>query len=174
LPAEHQVSLDLLNRGIRDYAASLLKPDLPAAQADRVASLIEEADYAASLGETLHQVARRVLREEFSPEAKPVVEAVLDRIAGQMRLVLPAAADPDRRGEIPSLAALRERTLGMGHAVPPPGERGAILALLGSAERAGLLVNRLDEERRSVPRVAPVAARARPAAPLAGAAQPAE
>jgi phosphate:Na+ symporter len=173
LPAEHQVSLDLLNRGIRDYAASLLKPDLPAAQADRVASLIEEADYAASLGETLHQVARRVLREEFSPEAKPVVEAVLDRIAGQMRLVLPAAADPGRRGEVPSLAALRERTLGMGHAVPS-GERGAILALLGSAERAGLLVSRLDEERRSVPRVAPVAARPRPAAPLAGAAQPAE
>jgi phosphate:Na+ symporter len=174
IPAEHQVSLDLLSRDIRGYAASLFTPDLPEPQADRIASLIEEADYAASLGETLHQVARRVLREEFSSEAKPLVEAVLNRIAGQMRLVLPAGGGPTASGDSSlSLTDLRERTLRLGQAVQP-GERGAILALLGSAERAGLLVNRLEEERRSTPRLIQTSSQAQPSTPLAGAALPAE
>jgi phosphate:Na+ symporter len=34
-------------------------------------------------------------------------------------------------------------------------ERGAVLALLGSAERVLMLIARLDAERRSVPRVVP-------------------
>jgi phosphate:Na+ symporter len=152
----------------------LFTPELPESQADRIASLIEEADYAASLGETLHQVARRILREEFSSEAKPLVEAVLNSIAGQMRLVLPSGAGPAASGEPPpSLTNLRERTLRLGQAVQP-GERGAILALLGSAERAGLLVNRLEEERRSTPRLMPASTQTRPLTPLAGAAIPAE
>jgi phosphate:Na+ symporter len=172
IPAEHQVSLDLLSRDIRGYAASLFTPELPESQADRIASLIEEADYAASLGETLHQVARRILREESSSEAKPLVEAVLNRMAGQMRLVLPAGAGPAASGEpSPSLTNLRERTLRLGQA-PQPGERGAILALLGSAERAGLLVNRLEEERRSTPRLMPASTQTRPSTPLTGPAIP--
>jgi hypothetical protein len=60
----------VLGRDIRSYAASLFASGMERAQADLVASLIEEADFAASFGETLHQVARRVQREQFSPEAR--------------------------------------------------------------------------------------------------------
>ncbi|MBL6082277.1 Na/Pi cotransporter family protein [Belnapia sp. T18] len=155
---EHRMAIDILSRDIRAYAASLLTPDLPPARADLVASLVEEADFAASLGETLHQVARRIAREEFSPEARQVVDAVLDQIGDAMRVVLPAAAG---QAAVPQgdtawrngLTDLRTRCLGLAGAVRP-GERGAILALLGSAERAGMMIARLDDERRSVPRLA--------------------
>src|SRR3712207_4435887 len=60
---EHRAALDMLNRDIRGFASRLLVPGLPPARSDLVASLIEEADFAASLGETLHQIARRVKRE---------------------------------------------------------------------------------------------------------------
>jgi phosphate:Na+ symporter len=40
------------------------------------------------------------------------------------------------------------------------GERGAILTLLGSAERAFFLIERIDDERRSVTRHIPAAAAA--------------
>jgi phosphate:Na+ symporter len=80
-----------------------------------------------------------------------------------MQLVMPAlpGAPPgvERTGDRDEgLLELREQTLRLGEAVKPA-ERGAILALLGSAERASMLIARLDAERRSVPRVvrAPVA-----------------
>ena len=65
--------------------------------------------------------------------------------------VIPAAA---REGEV---LALRSRCLS-GAANLPWTERGAILALLGSAERAFMMIERIDAERRSVPRtgLAPV------------------
>jgi len=152
----HAAAIDVLSRDIRGYAASLFQPRMPLPQADLVASLVEEADFAASLGDTLHQVARRVQRERFSPEGRRLVDSVLDRVGEEMRAVLPADAnaappanDTDPRA---ALANVRERCLQLGDAAGPA-ERGAILALLGSAERASMLIGRLDGERRSVPRV---------------------
>jgi phosphate:Na+ symporter len=159
VPAEHQVSLDILNRDIRAFAASLFTPGMPPRQAEQVASLIEEADIAASLGEALHQVARRIQREEFKPEAKPVVEALLDGIARKLAITMPAGQGPapSSTGEADGetlLAVLRERTLALSDTVPAA-ERGAILALLGSTERVFQATDRLEAERRSVPRAVP-------------------
>lgn len=155
--AEHQMALDMLNRAIRGYAAGLFQPGLLFAQADLVASIVEETDFAASVAETLAQVARRIQREEFSPEARHIVDAALDRIGEAVAAVLPkepgvAAAMARTESRDQALLDLRERCLKLGETVKPS-ERVTILALLGSAERASLLVARLDAERRSVPRV---------------------
>ena len=170
LPAEHHMALDILNRDTRAFAASLFAQKLAPGQGELVASLIEEADVAANLSDMLHQVARRIQREEFSPEAKPVVDALLDGISRDLATVLPpgqgqvAGADGDEEA---LLASLRARTLGLSAAVTP-GERGAILALLGSAERVFQATDRLDAERRSVPRAVVMPASARPVAPGMG------
>ena len=52
---------------------------------------------------------------------------------------------------LPSVTEMRDRTLALG---PNAGaaERGTILALLGSVERAEILIRRIDEERKSVNR----------------------
>lgn len=52
---------------------------------------------------------------------------------------------------LPEVEELRARTLSLG---PNAGaaERGTILALLGSIERAELLIRRIDDERKSVNR----------------------
>ena len=80
----------------------------------------------------------------------------LDQIADAMRAITPATQDmpPCRReaaARLPALLALRERCLKLG-ADLPWAERGAILTLLGSAERAFYLIERIDAERRSVSR----------------------
>ncbi len=82
---EHQAALDILSRDIRRYTAAMFKPDMPHAEADLLASLIEEEDFTASLGETLFQVARRVERQPFSPLGRELVDATLDQIAQAMR-----------------------------------------------------------------------------------------
>ena len=139
----------------------MFKPGMPHAQADLLASLIEEGDFTASLGESLHQVARRLERQPFSAAGRELVEATLARIEQAMRPLLGAAARPRCRvasdaGEEAQefLAATRERCLAWGADLPWE-ERGAILELLGSAERALFLIARIIEERRSVPRAVP-------------------
>ena len=42
--------------------------------------MIEEADFAGSLSESLHQIARRVRREQFSPAG----QAILDEGLGHL------------------------------------------------------------------------------------------
>ena len=84
---DHQAALDILSRDIRKYTAAMFKPDMPYADADLLASLIEEEDFTASLGETLFQVARRVDRQAFSPVGRPLVDATLDQIARVMRMI---------------------------------------------------------------------------------------
>ena len=142
-------------RDIRAYVGAQFRPGLTPGHADLVASLIEEADYAASLAETLAQVARRVQRESFSPEAKPLVDGVLDLVEGALAAVVPGgsgeAGDEAARGA--ALLDLRARCLALGESTKPA-ERVAILALLGSAERAFMLIERLAAERRSVQRIA--------------------
>jgi phosphate:Na+ symporter len=64
---------------------------------------------------------------------------------------------PDAAARLPALQSLRDRCLKLG-AELPWAERGAILTLLGSAERAYYLIERIDAERKSVARVLPAAA----------------
>ena len=151
--AEHEMAADLLNRAIRGYASGLFVPGMPYHHANLVASIIEEADFAASLAETLAQAARRIKREEFSPEGRKIVDAALDFMSGSLAPVLPGVAAKTARAanNDHALLDLRERTLKLGDALKPT-ERGSILALLGTAERVSLLATRLDAERRSVPR----------------------
>nr|AHN97802.1 hypothetical protein [uncultured bacterium lac84] len=157
---EHAGALDVLSREIRNYTSVLFAPNLTYARADVVASMIEEEDFTASLGETLYQVARRVERQTFSAPGRQVVDSILDELEGALQSITSAghaskpAANIDER--LPKLAALRERCLKLGQELPAE-DRGAILAILGSAERAFYLIDRIDAERRSVPRVLPAA-----------------
>lgn len=155
-PGEHYAATDVLSRDIRAYTAALLKQDLPGDQLDLVASLIEEADFTAALAESLHQVARRVKREDFGQQAQQIVSTALDKLEYSLRDILPDLgivnpSMPANHVSFPEVEELRARTLALG---PDAGaaERGTILALLGSIERAEFLIRRIDAERRSVNR----------------------
>ena len=171
----------MLSRDIRSYTAAMFQPSMPHDQADLLASLIEEEDWTASLGETLYP--------DRAPGRAPAVlggrpgagqchaRPGCRRDAGHhaQRPQGPARSRPrPNRGCLPS-QALRERCLKLG-AELPWAERGAILTLLGSAERAFYLIERIDAERKSVSRAVPAAAVQQPReleAPLGGAAVPA-
>lgn len=146
---EHEHALDTLSQEIRGYTAQMFKNDLNERQTNLLASLIEEQDFSASLTETLSQITRRIQRQVFSANGQAIVAAVLD-------IVEPAVKNGPQGVYLPQahskkLLELRERCL------QPElklgwDERGAILALLGSAERALNLVQRIDDERLSVSR----------------------
>ncbi|MCC7275448.1 MAG: Na/Pi cotransporter family protein [Alphaproteobacteria bacterium] len=165
--AQHHVAVDVLSRDIRRFAATLLDRDLPHAQGALVASLIAEADFTAALAEVLYQTARRVLREELSARGRDLVHAILDRMEVALEALDPEPLQPaavtvaELRRELPEL---RERALGLDPSARP-GQRGAILALVGSAERAYLLIERIDAERRSPTRGGASAPSARPLSP---------
>ncbi|MCQ1838469.1 Na/Pi cotransporter family protein [Neorhizobium galegae] len=155
-PGEHYLATDILSRDIRDYTASLMKEDLPYEQLDLVASLIEEADFTAALTESMHQVARRVRREKFSSQAQAIVDVALNKLGTALQEIMPdhGVTRPDMPAghvSLPEVEELRARTLALG---PNAGaaERGTILALLGSIERAQILIHRIDAERKSVNR----------------------
>ena len=155
-PGEHYLATDILSRDIRLYTANLIKEDLPYDQLDLIASLIEEADFTAALTESLHQVARRVKREKFGTEAQSIVDTALGKLDVAMRAILPdyGVADPRMpAGHVsyPEVEELRAKTLSLGPNAGA-GERGTILALLGSIERAEILIRRIDAERKSVNR----------------------
>ncbi len=160
-PGEHYLATDILSRDIRSYTAGLMKEDLPYEQLDLIASLIEEADFTAALTESMHQVARRVKREQFGSQAQAIVDTALNKLDTALRTIMPDHGIPDPQmpaGHVsyPEVEELRARTLALG---PNAGaeERGTILALLGSIERAELLIRRIDAERRSVNRQTVVA-----------------
>ncbi|MFI0845781.1 Na/Pi cotransporter family protein [Mesorhizobium sp. IMUNJ 23232] len=160
-PGEHYLATDILSRDIRAYTASLMKEDLPYEQLDLIASLIEEADFTAALAESMHQVARRVKREKFGSQAQAIVDEALNKLDASLRDILPTygVADPKMpAGHVsyPEVEELRARTLALGPNAGA-GERGTILALLGSIERAEILIRRIDAERKSVNRQSVVA-----------------
>lgn len=164
-PGEHYLATDILSRDIRAYTASLMKEDLPYEQLDLVASLIEEADFTAALTESMHQVARRVKREKFSSQAQAIVDAALAKLDASLREIMPDHGVPDPQMPAdhvthPEVDELRGRTLALGPNAGA-GERGTILALLSSVERAELLIHRIDAERKSVNRQGVLARAAR-------------
>jgi phosphate:Na+ symporter len=87
------------------------------------------------------------------------------------RLIKAAISTADALKQMLDVLALRERCLKQGNDLPWV-ERGSILTLLGSAERAFFVIERIDAERRSVTREVRVPAAATSRAPdtLGGAA----
>jgi phosphate:Na+ symporter len=85
---------------------------------------------------------------------------MLDLLAQEMSIIVPGVAKggapalADHEARLNALANLRDRTIKMADLSWE--DRGAILALLGSAERAFYLIDRIHEERLSVPRVVTV------------------
>ena len=160
-PGQHYAATDILSRDIRNYSASLMQDNMPLDQLDLVASLIEEADFTAALAESLHQVARRVRRETFSAQGQTIVKTALDKLEFSLRDILPdygvqSPSMPAGHVQFPQVEELRAQILTM-KGTAPAGERGALLALLGSVERSELLIRRIDAERNSVNRASVLA-----------------
>lgn len=153
-PGQHSEATDCLTREIRSYSAHLFHEDLSRAQLNLVASLIEEVDFTASLTESLHQIARRVKREDFSPEGAALVEEALIRLDTALTgILLPSQPRPRMPAGHSRQATFEEvRWRVIDTAGLAAGEKGAILALLGSVERAEGLIDRIAEERASVDR----------------------
>ncbi|WP_226347154.1 Na/Pi cotransporter family protein [Agilicoccus flavus] len=153
-PEEHFQAADSLSRKIRTYSAHLFHEDLSREQMDLVASIIEEVDFTGSLTETLHQIARRVKRENFSAPGRELIEEALTRVDHAMdRLLFPETAQrrlPPGHLSRSEFEEIRWRVIDSGNV--PVTEKGAILALLGSIERAEGLIDRIEVERASVDR----------------------
>jgi phosphate:Na+ symporter len=152
----HHVAIDILGREIGRYTAAMIRNETSPSEADLLASLIEEMDFTASLGQTLFQVARRVERQPFSPVGREFVDATLAQIAKAMHEIAPVERGSTPLVTMPEeysqfLIATRQRCLKADSNLAWE-ERGRILELLGSAERAFFLINRIQAERASVPR----------------------
>ena len=153
-PGEHQAATDILSREIRAFSANLFQGGMSREQLDLVASLIEEVDFTSSLSETLYQIARRVKRTPFSAPATAMVGKALERLDLSMNRVLFAPGVqptmPAGHSTLPAFEEMRWQVLKSADVAA--GEKGALLALLGSIERAEGLIDRIIQERASVDR----------------------
>jgi phosphate:Na+ symporter len=181
-PDEHRAATDVLSREIRAFQAQLFQDGLSRDQLDLVASLIEEVDFTSALSESLYQIARRVKREPFSDAARVVLGQGLERLDKSLNRILidqvPQPRLPAGHSLVPEFEELRWQALQNRDVAA--GEKGALLALLGSIERAEGLIERIVTERASVDRsmigirTAGMTGGNRPEAPLAGDMVPAE
>jgi phosphate:Na+ symporter len=152
---DHFDAIDILSREIRNYTASLFRPDLSPRQTDLLASLIEEADFAASLGEVLFQLARRIESDDFSAPGLAILHRAIAALRGSMSELIsgvPVASSTARDNadqHAADLLRLRADVLALPEATTSL-ERGALLALLGSTERAFFVIARVHMERQSV------------------------
>lgn len=155
-PVEHHAATDQLGREIRSFSAHLFQDGLSKDQLDLVASLIEEVDFTSALSESLYQIARRVKREPFSDAARDVLALGLERLDLWMNTVLfvdeAQPRMPAGHSVVPGVEELRWKALQSRDV--GAGEKGALVALLGSIERAEGLIERLRAERASVDRSA--------------------
>ncbi len=155
--AEHSAAIDALSREIRAYSAQLFHGNRTREQMDLVASMIEEADFTGSLSESLHQIARRIQREQFTPASREVLDKGLDHLDKKLSVIegVPvvdalAAAPGAALLDAPEFEAMRWTVIDAEDI--PAAEKGALLALLGSMERAESLIDRIAQERASVDR----------------------
>ena len=148
------VSVDSLAREIRAYAAELFQGDLSRERMDLVASQIEEVDFTDSLNEQLHHIAARVKGEKFHPSGKVFIDEALERLDVAVdNLTAPTEAQPRTpAGELRDIEFGDLRWRIIDSAEVPAGEKGALLALLGSIERVEGLADRIEAERASVDR----------------------
>lgn len=154
-PKGHKAAIEILGREIRRYATALYRQAETPAQAELLASLIEEADLVAALAEALHQVAVDARVAALPGEARSLVEQALDHTATALAtLTAPDAAAAPVQDEHRAALMLRMREQCL--ALPLPWEaRGAVLELLGSAKRALQLIDRVRAERDSLARALP-------------------
>lgn len=167
---EHLTAVDGLARQIRDYAAEALQGDVDREQMNEVADLIEEVDYTGSLNEGMHQVARRLARDEFSEAGRSLLDEGLGALSDaieEMTGPLPAdvaaaagedevdaSAEPDTAvaspviGAAATFEALRWRVIDA--ADVPSNEKPAILALVGSMSRNSALAARIASLRETL------------------------
>ena len=141
-------AIDILSRDIRRYTAAMFEPDMPHAQADLLASLIEEGGFHGQPRRKLYQVARRLERQPFVP---PDVSWSRRRSPGSS---MPCGRCSDATagpGAAPPASARRLRSSWRHpRALPGAGGRPALggarrdSELLGSAERALFLIARID------------------------------
>jgi phosphate:Na+ symporter len=150
-PSEHYQAVDGLAREIRAYAAAQFREDLSRDQLDLLASMIEEVDFTGSLNESLYQIARRVKREDLGEAARTLLDGALMRLDGKLATIVTVGTDSDEPdGRRRDLADIRWDVIDSTSV--PAAEKGAVLALLGSFERAEGLVDRIQAERASVDR----------------------
>ena len=152
---EHSVAIDALSREIRAYSAQLFHGERTREQMSLVASMIEEADFTGSLTESLHQIARRIKRDEFSAPSKEVLDKGLEHLDRKLSLLETDTADVegDVLADAPVIEAaefdaMRWSVIDADDI--PAAEKGALLALVGSMERAESLIDRIAQERASV------------------------
>jgi phosphate:Na+ symporter len=154
--AEHSAAIDALSREIRAYSAQLFHGERTREQMDLVASMIEEADFTGSLNESLYQIARRIERDQFSPASREVLDLGLDHLDRKLTLLeTTGAADLTKKTPEPVLEAAQFEAMRwtvIDATDIPAAEKGALLALLGSMERAEALIDRIEQERASVDR----------------------
>jgi phosphate:Na+ symporter len=152
---DHNLRLDSLSREIRRFTASMLKPNIPAPQVDLLGSLIEEADFTASLVETQHQMLRRFNRMEFSAKGRAMALEIIQRAEWDLDIMLAdqmtAEMHTIRQSQHSDILKIRQ------HALAPQSplswqERGSLLEMLGSLERAFTIAERIHAERASVSR----------------------
>jgi phosphate:Na+ symporter len=149
---DHNAAIEILGRDIRRYTAALFQHAKSPGQSELLASLIEEADLTATLGDTLHQVARHVLPQALSAEAQALVDATLARIGDVVTgLSTPAPLPDPLKLEHQEAFLLRTREKCLASTLSWE-ERGVVLELLGSAKRAFYLVDLVRSERASVTR----------------------
>ena len=149
-PGAHYEAVDGLSREIRAYSAAVFTDRLDRHQLDLVASLIEEVDFTGSLNETLYQIARRMKREEFGEAGHALLDEALGRLEDKLDAIMqPGTEIPGGSPQI-EFEEIRWRVIDSTDV--PATEKGAILALLGSFERAEALIDRIAAERDSVDR----------------------
>ncbi|MBK7723009.1 MAG: Na/Pi cotransporter family protein [Austwickia sp.] len=152
-PAEFHEQTDSLSREIRTYSAGLFRDGMSREDMDLLASMIEEVDFTASLSDTLYQIARRVGREEFSPAGQAFIEDALTHLDRELRALSDPSDDSSVTPEQDRLAHIEDIRWRVIDAQSLRAiEKGAILALLGSMERAEGLIDRIAEERSTAPR----------------------
>jgi phosphate:Na+ symporter len=152
---DHNAAVEILGRDIRSYAAAMFRHATTPAQAERLASLIEEADLTVNLGETLHQAARDAQARPLSADARSLVVDTLDRVQAALAVLVapgPAVAPLRAEQQAEFLLRTREKCLALPLAWE---ERGAILEVLGSVKRAFYLIDLVRAERDSVARGLP-------------------
>jgi phosphate:Na+ symporter len=153
---DHNLRLDSLSREIRRFTASMLKPGTPAPQADLLGSLIEEADFTATLVEAQHQMLRRFGRMEFSAKGKALALAIIRRAEQDLDAMLadrmtPAEMHATREAQHRDVLQMRQQALSPQSQLTWQ-ERGSLLEMLGTLERAFSVAERIHVERASVSR----------------------